>query len=254
MSNKWHYSGDINMLDYGGTFVRHIADRRYHAVRFENMEDLGCRETPDQPKYVGSLVEVNLDEVDERTVKLSCGTEVEDYDDLELAFMAVSYGSYAPLEEEGGNNGHEIVRALKRASREIESDAARHEALMNRPVNALGSTAREFARGDFQPAIDRGLKDGSQTAVVMARVMRPRHVSSVAAMNESGITHEVSIDHSLTGSDDPIAFMFGFGQGVRGTKMEKARGLAPEYVRGYEEGAKARESGVMPPYVIQSKW
>jgi hypothetical protein len=50
------------------------------------------------------------------------------------------------------------------------------------------------------------------------------------------ITHE--IDLSKVKSPDPIAFAFGLVQGERGEPLEKKRGLAPEYIRGWKEGRK----------------
>ena len=58
-------------------------------------------------------------------------------------------------------------------------------------------------------------------------------------LSETGkeiITHEIDI-HKLK-SSDPLAYAYGLVQGERGEKLEKKRGLAPEYIRGWKEGHK----------------
>lgn len=245
---KWEYSGDINILSYGGVFMRHIADRRFHAIKFDNMDEQCGEDNADQPTYYGSLVEINLDETDVASAIKSCGQEDEDNSDLAIAFMVAQCGGYAPLHDEAGDNGNRVIRDLKRLSVELEHDTERHEALMERPVNALGSTAREYARNDFDSAIDRKLQQGDPMAAVMAKMQRPRKVIQTALLTPDGLVGEVSIDVSLTGSSDPLAFGFGFGQALRGTPISTEDDLADEYVRGHAEGTKARESGVLPPY------
>lgn len=245
MSSKWEYSGDIDVLGYGGVFMRHVGDRRYHAIRFDNMHEATGEE--DQPKYHGSLVEVDLDNADLDGARSCCGVE-DDAGDLELAFAVVYYGGYAPLSDEAGNNGNRIIRNLKRESREIEGDSDRYEELMERPVNALGSTAREFARGDFQSAIDRGLRSGNEAAGIMGVMSRPRQPVSLGLLTPEGVSHEVVVDMSLTGSDDPLAFSYGFSQGIRGEPIADEDDLASEYIRGHAEGLKVFNGDDMPRY------
>lgn len=50
------------------------------------------------------------------------------------------------------------------------------------------------------------------------------------------ITHE--IDLSEVKSPDPLAYAYGLVQGERGQPLGKKSGLAPEYIRGWEEGRK----------------
>lgn len=50
----------------------------------------------------------------------------------------------------------------------------------------------------------------------------------------------MEIDLSKVKSPDPLAYAYGFFQGKSGKPMAKEKGLAPEYVRGYKEGKKAR--------------
>jgi len=233
----WLYSGDVDVLGYGGTFLRHVADRRYHAIRFDNMDEACGSDNEGQDTYYGSLVEVDLNEADTQAAAQSWGMEDEDNDDVTLAFMVASYGEYAPLQNESGNNGHAIIRSLKRESRELEADPEAYEAAMSRPVNALGATAREFQRGDMDSAMDRALA--------------PRPCEFGVLSPDGTMSGQVSIDMAQTGSPDPIAFAYGFSHGQRGQPLEvapKREELAPEYVRGHAEGLKVFEGAELPSF------
>ena len=168
MARKWLYSGDVNVLGYGGVFMRHVGDRRYHAIRFDNMDEACGRDNEGQPKYHGSLVEVDLDQADLAGAR-SCDV-AQDADDVELAFAVTYYGQYAPLAEEASNNGITIIANLKRESKSIEADSDLYEERMERPVNGLGATAREFQRGDMFSALHRGVADGDPSALLVNKM------------------------------------------------------------------------------------
>lgn len=237
----WDYSGDMDVLGSGGTFLRHVGERRYHAIRFDNMgEHLSEAEmeADSVPTYHGSLVEVDLSVADIESAKSSWGQEDEDHEDVALAFMVASYGEFAPLSDEAGNNGYQIIRSLKRESRELEANSERYEAAMSRPVNALGATAREFQRGDMQSAMDRAL--------------RPSQPCVFGLLNPTGtVTGQVSVDMARTGSDDPLAFSYGFSQGLRGDSISGENDLASEYVRGHAEGLKVFNGEELPAYATR---
>jgi hypothetical protein len=253
MPKTWEYQGDMDVLGYGGTFLRHVGDRRYHAIRFDNMDEACGSDNEGHPRYHGSLVEVDLASANIQAAADSWGEDASEHDDLALAFMVTSYGEYAPLHDEASNNGNKLIRDLKRMSREIEGDSTRYEALMSRPVNALGSTAREFQHGDFQSAMDRGLRSGNEAAGIMAVMSRPRQPVSLGLLTANGVEHGVSVDMSLTGSDDP-AFAYGFSQGIRGETMATdvpEDELASEYVRGHAEGLKVFNGAELPRYATR---
>ena len=254
MASKWEFQGDVDVLGYGGTFIRHVGDRRYHAIRFDNMDEACGSDNEGQAKYHGSLVEVDLDLANIQAAADSWGEDPNEHEDVWLAFMVASYGEYAPLVDEAGNNGHGIIRNLKRESREIEGDSERHEDLMNRPVNAIGSTAREFQSGDIQSALSRGLRSGNESAGIMAIMSKPRQPVHLGLLTEDGLTNEVTVDMSLTGSDDPIAFSYGFSCGMRGESLERdgdPEDLAAEYLRGHAEGLKVFNGGEVPRYATK---
>jgi len=247
--NTWEYQGDCDLLSYGGSFARHVGGRRFHVVRFDNMDEACGSDNEGYPTYNGTLGEVDLDNAEVEAAISCCGDEDETYADIRLAFMVASYGGAAPLVDESSNNGNKLVAKLKRMSRELEGDAEHHEELMNRPVNAIGSTAREYARGDFQSAIDRSLRSGNEAAGIMAIMSRPRQAVQLGRLEQNGtITGAVSVDMSLTGSDDPIAFSYGFSQGMRGEAIHEDDDLAAEYVRGHAEGLKVFNGGEVPSF------
>lgn len=256
MPKTWEYQGDCDVLGYGGTFLRHVGERRFHAIRFDNMDEACGSDNEGQPRYHGSLVEVDLDTADVQSAADSWCEDASEHEDIALAFMVTSYGEYAPLHDEASNNGNKLIRDLKRMSREIEGDSDRYETLMSRPVNALGSTAREFQRGDFQSAMDRGLRSGNEAAGIVAIMSRPRQPVSLGVLTPSGgIEHGVSVDMSLTGSDDPMAFSYGFSCGIRGEPLERAGDpdeLASEYVRGHAEGLKVFNGEELPRYATRT--
>ena len=87
--------------------------------------------------------------------------------ELCLVDACVGYGAYAPLHTESGPNQPINVRGRARAFAEelIREEPAnvkspilpsRVDALMERPVNKIGSTGREYMRGDIYSAMRRG--------------------------------------------------------------------------------------------------
>ena len=171
--NKWTYTGDISVLDYGGMWIRALDAHRFHIVEITNMNDACGRDNEGQSRYVVELSEVDLREIDYNAVDRCCDVSGCSHGDtipgIAWAEAAKHYGSAAPLDSVSTNNGWNGIRNMKRRSREIEKDSAIHEELMERPVNKIGSTAREFMRGDIESAIRRGVANGNQDARLMAK-------------------------------------------------------------------------------------
>ena len=156
MSNKWKFLiGDVNWQDYGGTWYRHVANRHYHVVELINLRDAMGEEA--EVTYSVSLKSVNLDEVPRAR--------------LDAAIMGDWDGdAYRPL-----------IVAAKRESNRLISDKKYVESQMSRPVNRLGSTAREFASGDMQSALVRGIAKGDKIARIIGKVhgMRVEDIDSI---------------------------------------------------------------------------
>jgi len=68
------------------------------------------------------------------------------------------------------------------------------------------------------------------------------------------VTKSMSINLSEVKSPDPLAYSYGFFQGKTGQSISKDKDLAPEYIRGYKEGKKQKDTdkdGVPDKYDCQ---
>lgn len=163
---------DVNWREYGGRWARHVGGTRYHVLRFEGCEEWGDGATG----YHCDLSEVDLACDPERIASaLQCvGMDLDDlepqYHELATVEALASSGAAAPLWQEAGANAHRLIRAGKSESRLLSRDAAAYEARLDRPVNKIGSTAREYAAGDLNSAILRGLADRNPAAEIMAKM------------------------------------------------------------------------------------
>lgn len=251
--NRWTtiYDGGsaewLEMRRFGNT------GRVFHAVRITDMDDACGRDNEGHPRYAGELLEIDLDTALVADAARSCGWKLEgnrlinEYDgdivaegdslDAVLAESLVGYGGYAPLASESGNNLRAMMRNLKRESRALDCNTDKREALLSRPVNALGSTAREYALGDFDSAMARGLAQGDANARVMAQMHRP--------IPQGPLVASVKIQDSTLATlsnGDPLAYMTGFMSGFQGTTdtIEDDEDFAPAYLKGREHGARVR--------------
>jgi hypothetical protein len=164
---------DSDWKGSGGRWARHIAGTRYHVIRFENCAEWGDGATG----YHCDLQEVDIasEQLDDACQCVGiesdwCDEYGQPLPDLCKAEALSSYGAYAPLWQEASGNAHALLRAAKRESRQLATDAQAYEARMSRPVNRIGSTAREFAAGDVSSAVLRGIEAGDPAADLMARM------------------------------------------------------------------------------------
>ncbi len=162
-------TGDVNYLDYGGKWIRRVSETRYHVIELTNWEDAIFRDAEGGPTYCVDLSEIDITSPVLRDARRSMDVDSEDPNPLALVEALHGYGAKAPLFQEDGNNFRTLFRAAVRESKALDDPSAR-EAAMARPVNKIGSTAAEFAAGDINSAILRGLADGNPVANLMARV------------------------------------------------------------------------------------
>ncbi len=252
-----------------GLYFRYVEGRRYHVIEYTCMTVGGETEQELRAQnmlYVVDLKEVDLDVLSEDDFKaaLRCAGPGEDkygspeIDDDTLVESLVRYGIAAPLFQESGNNLKMLVRAVKAESRRLEQDQEAYESAMTRPVNALGSTAREFGQGDLHSAIQRGLAKGDPKACLMGKLhgiqgevcMIPgkegekvdkdtetpaQPGGGIAGCAQTGFM--VSVNLQKVPSNDPLAYFTGFSDAVSGRgKADKTDVLAPAYLEGYREG------------------
>lgn len=162
---------DINWEDYHGMWAKKHGDTWY-VLRWTNMEDACGDDAP--YKYDCEVKCLNLSEVDVKAA-LQCsgyiqredGVIVDDYRsdviasepkyiELVLVECCIQYGFGAPLESFTGDKYPKRIRAqARRFAEECMKDDDLLEEKLERPVNAIGSTAREYGAGDLNAALNR---------------------------------------------------------------------------------------------------
>lgn len=169
------------MLDYGGKKWRCVGNRQYQFIEFINMDEACGRDNEGQAKYNVSLRLVDLNTVTPGNIKSAldcCGVDLEPVPSDEITAECLdSYGCHAPLEQFSGNNAHQLMRQAYSAANAL-LDPDQLESALAKPVNKIGSTAREFMQGDFTSAIQRGCEAGSTDARIMAKINRIHPLSS----------------------------------------------------------------------------
>lgn len=234
---KWMYSGDVNMADYGGKNIRHVGGRKYQVVELMNMDEACGRDNEGQPKYAVELTIIDLAAIPEKQLQSairSCGWDTANLsDDACLAEICHSYGLHAPLGGWSGNNYRKLLREAYSAAKELLDEDALEEKL-EQPVNALGSTAREYMVGDLDSALTRGCEAGDPSARLLTKMY--------------GVPQQVIDD---VRPDDFLPYVFGYMAGKAGQPAETGPDLAPEYHRGYQRGQNVREGKCPPPSWIK---
>lgn len=174
MKNWTDIGSDVNWEDYGGKWARIAKDGTVFIVRFEN----GHEHDKDLPRYMCDVQMVDLQNLTEENINSalrSCGyrlTEdgiVSDSGDivaestdkrrftLVLAEVCSSHGLYAPLWNISSETYPARLRATaRRMAESLMRDHNSLQAALERPVNAIGSTAREYGLGDINSAMMRG--------------------------------------------------------------------------------------------------
>jgi hypothetical protein len=159
-------TGDVNWLDYGGKWYRKVADTRYHVIDLTNMWDATGDKSA--PQYNVSLLEVDITSLQLKNAISGYDEDLQDNELVKVDALA-SYGAGAPLWTQYGGNSKKLLAEARGESRSLD-DPEKYEEAMSRPVNAIGSTAREYAAGDFQSAITRGVERGNANAKLMAKL------------------------------------------------------------------------------------
>lgn len=181
-------TGDMCWEDHGGKWYRRIGDGNlFHVVEIFNwVETVGEAEAPDDTYHV-SLSEVDTNdeeraksalescsfELDEDGSIIAGGDIIADIKDEEQWRIVVceamsGYGASAPLEQWGGDDYKELFAKAVAESNLMIDDEDAYEERMESPCNAIGSTRREYARGDIQSAMMRGLERGDENARVLS--------------------------------------------------------------------------------------
>lgn len=225
-TSKWQYSGDVNMLDYGGKNIRQSGARQFQVIELINMDDACGRDNEGQPKYTVELRLVDLNALSEKTIKSAmdcCGVEsLDGLTDSAIAELCDSYGAHAPLESFSGNNGRKLLRDAYKSANALLDESSLESAL-DRTVNKIGSSAREFMSGDIFSALQRGCESGKTDARIMAKMY--------------GVPQQ-TIDDARPA--DFLPYVMGYMAGLNGSPKEiggaEGEEISPEYFRGYARG------------------
>lgn len=207
--------GDVNWEDYGGKWGRQDPSnpRVFYVIKSDNMiEAMGERdvEACGCDVFQAQVVRVDLDDTSSESIESAlkcCGLDLEDFTgdhDWAIVECLVDYGSAAPMGEHSHPHRADVARAsARREVEELIADSEQCEAMLDRQVNAIGSTAREYGRGDMDSAMDRW------------------RVSYRPA--------------------DWLPYSFGYIEGLSGRDAKSDEDLAPEYLDGYRYGARVKE-------------
>lgn len=246
MKNWQELSGDVSWEDYGGKWCRKDPshDGRYYVLDFINMDEACGSDNEGHDTYLCEVKIVELNELSAETLKSAmecCGLDFDDWnspptqEQRELAYVdcCVGYGCAAPVHTEGGSSYPLRVRAAaRRYAEELMADAEAAEHALDQPVNRIGSTAREYGRGDLDSAMDRirAELDGPTTEMAMATSLNPPTYSV-----------RLNVNIRRVPSDDPLAYSHGFMTGTAGgDKPADEDDLAPAWLEGYALGLKVR--------------
>lgn len=229
--------GDVCWEQYGGKWCRKDPNlyRVFYVIEHHDMVECCGSDAEGSDQYVDTISRIDLDQVPESEVESAlecCCIEIapEDYDTDESDFILVealvSYGCAAPMGEYSDPSYPERARAAAR--REVESliaDSVKCEDKLDRPVNRIGSTARDFAAGNIMAGLDR-----------YKQAQRAQEASSL------------SVNFGTVPSDDPLAYTFGYQHGATGRPLAESGDddLAPAYIEGHALGVKVF-NGETPP-------
>lgn len=116
---RWEDIGsDVNWLDYGGLWARHLGGTEWHVIAFHN-----DGESEGRDRYAVTLSEVLTDDDRLDSARECCGYAADwrdDYgdplpDSVKVAALH-GYGARHEIGSYQGNNAHKLLRAARRAS------------------------------------------------------------------------------------------------------------------------------------------
>jgi len=224
-------------------FYRCVDARRYHVIDFKDLYEY-CGEDDAQAigeRYSAELSEIDLDTVTEDRVKsaLNCRgwEDQETLTDLHLVESLIEYGCGVPLRSVLSNNRRLAIKECRIESNVLD-DLELYEQAMSRPVNQLGSTAREYGQGDLQSAITRGLQAHDPEAELMAKIQ--------GTTQEQIDMIQCEANPNEIPSDDPIAFMMGYMAAMGGQEKADLNATAIAYHIGFKRGVAVR-TGIAEP-------
>jgi len=245
MKNWDMLTGDVSWEDYGAKWVRKDpnVEGRYYVLDFINMDEACGRDNEGHDTYICEVKIVDLSDIDTETMKSAydCyGLDLDNPDyqsDLCKVDCLVGYGCSAPVGSHSGNSYPLRVRAAaRREAEELMKDSELAEHKLDQPVNRIGSTAREFGRGDIGSAMDRIREALDSEPTTDMGVM--------TSLTPPAYSVRLNVNMKRVPSDDPLAYAHGFMTGCAGdpkpTDEADEGELADAWVEGYELGLRVK--------------
>lgn len=224
-------AGDVNWQDYGGMWGYRAGESHvYYVIRHENMLDHMSEAALAESGmlvHLSTVYRVDLATTPQERIDSAlqcCGLELadvltRDHANWAIVECLVSYGAAAPMGDFPSTHPDRARAAARREVERLVADDEYTEERLARPVNALGSSAAEYAAGDFQSAMARGVYAGNPSARLVAKM--------------HGVDQNVIDD---VRPDDWLPYLMGYMAGKGGHPAETDPDVAPEYHYGYERG------------------
>lgn len=147
-------------------YIASIGDRRYFCIELLHMHALTGDNSGE--KYCSEVKYLDLKDLKESDIeKAKQEINYEDIPEIAIAEWCIQYGFAAPLDQFGGDKyPARILAQAKRCALEYIKDNNALEKALDKPCNGIGSTAREFMRGDLDSAMKRLVLDPTADALV----------------------------------------------------------------------------------------
>jgi hypothetical protein len=180
----WEFlSGDMNWEEYDGSWYYCVGSQKYYVLRLIYLQG---HDPLFDDKYCCEVLYVDLKAAGKDSIQDAmdfCG--IEDVSKVEPAWLVdalVSYGTYATLDSVFGDAYPLRIRAAARriADNFIDSDKKLLSKALNKPANAIGSTARDMMKGDCLAGLKRSAKKvmmGGKVDDASKLMMKAYHVS-----------------------------------------------------------------------------
>lgn len=236
--SKW-----ITLRDWGcdeWLECRHVGNRTYQFIQITDMNAACGRDNAGRDKFVAELSLVDLNAVGPAAIadaRRSCGWDGMPADDGAIAECLFQYGNRAPLYSISGNNWRKLWRGARSEAKSLLDDSMLADA-MDRPVNAIGSTAAEYMRGDLNAACHRGVYAGDPAARIMAKM--------------SGVDPHV-IDDARPA--DWLPYFVGYTDATTGRprlESDPNDPVSPEYFQGFDRGVNVKAGKAPAPSWIKT--
>lgn len=186
-------TGDLNFKDYGGKWISDLQHNAVGGYNFAYVIDLinihECTGETDGDKYNVSVEMVAPSEVSQETKQraVACYCEDEAFDDMywerQISILS-EYGTTATLESYAGNNFTKLLNEAKAYCKSIDPND-----VLDNQANQIGSTNRDFLRGDSLAGMERHRNLEEVTKAVTGR----NEDNTAVEVNQSKLTSDCFI-------------------------------------------------------------